>query len=283
MINIIESRHDFLLDFQSGWWIIQTGEEIRSLIKCLARRGQRERFLCRMLQRYFDVIQNSINNRSISVSSTVEQDLDQDHDDHQASSSNDFLEQQSSPYDETHEMNVLNEIYNLSNRIITASLYCTSYETNISLSRLTYADIQSKGSDILDEAKRLLTDIERNIERRYLNPPFVRKNESNFSTTVRSENSNGDDVSSLILDEVPQQLERWRRAVTESRTAAQLALCLTQLERCIAWERSIMKVYCEICNCDDNEEKLLLCDGCDHGTHTYCFRPPMSSIPPNDW
>ncbi|CAF4339177.1 unnamed protein product, partial [Rotaria magnacalcarata] len=86
-----------------------------------------------------------------------------------------------------------------------------------------------------------------------------------------SEDSTNEIVSSSKYDEAPQQLERWRRTVNESRTPAQLALCLTQLERCIAWERSIMRVYCEICNSDDNEEKLLLCDGCDHGTHTFCF------------
>jgi hypothetical protein len=44
-----------------------------------------------------------------------------------------------------------------------------------------------------------------------------------------------------------------------------------------------MRVFCEICNSDNDEEKLLLCDGCDHGTHTFCFLPPMSFIPPNDW
>ena len=27
----------------------------------------------------------------------------------------------------------------------------------------------------------------------------------------------------------------------------------------------------------------MLCDGCDHGYHTYCFRPPMISIPEGDW
>ena len=29
---------------------------------------------------------------------------------------------------------------------------------------------------------------------------------------------------------------------------------------------------CQICCCDDNEAELLLCDNCDKGYHTYCFK-----------
>jgi hypothetical protein len=252
-----------------------------------------------MLQRYFDVITNSMKLHSQSNLKTetpppsTENQIENDHDEHQPISSNDLIENEHTNIDDTHEMDVLNEIYNLSDRIIASSLHCRSYDTNISRIRLTHSDIQAKGSDILDEAKHLLTEIERNIERRYLKHPFVRKYEINLSSLNRinqnssyhhtMENSTDEITSSSKYDEVPQQLERWRRTVNESRTLAQLALCLTQLERCIAWERSIMRVFCEICNSDNDEEKLLLCDGCDHGTHTFCFLPPMSFIPPNDW
>ena len=208
-------------------------------------------------------------------------------DEQQASSSNDFSDQNSSQFDERHEMDILTEIYNLSDRIISSNFPSRSFDVEQSRSRLTYSEIQAKGSEILDEAKRLLLDLERHIERRYLKPPFVRKSELNASALARlpsmSENVDDETSTNVQHDEVPQQLERWRRTVNECRTAAQLALCLSQLDRCIAWERSIMRVFCEICNSDDDEEKLLLCDGCDHGSHTYCFRPPMSFIPPNDW
>ncbi|KAA3681935.1 uncharacterized protein DEA37_0011595 [Paragonimus westermani] len=40
---------------------------------------------------------------------------------------------------------------------------------------------------------------------------------------------------------------------------------------------------CQICRRDNNEAQLLLCDGCDHGYHTYCFRPPLVHIPQGDW
>ncbi len=281
------------LDVQSGWWSIQTSEELRLLIKSLAKRGQRERYLCRMLQRYFDILTNSMLNIAKTENLSIINDNETENENDDQSTLNDFIENDNQNFDDTHEMDVLNEIYNLSDRIIASSLQCRSYDLNSTRKRLTYSDIQAKGSDILDEAKHLLTDMERNIERRYLKHPFVRKYEINLSSLNRInqnstyhhtlENSTNEIVSSSKYDEVPQQLERWRRTVNESRTPAQLALCLTQLERCIAWERSIMRVYCEICNSDVDEEKLLLCDGCDRGTHTYCFLPPMSFIPPNDW
>jgi histone demethylase JARID1 len=40
---------------------------------------------------------------------------------------------------------------------------------------------------------------------------------------------------------------------------------------------------CEICQKNENEEKLLLCDGCNRGYHMYCLSPPLSSIPRTDW
>ncbi|CAF3685431.1 unnamed protein product [Rotaria socialis] len=283
-------------DVQSGWWLIQTSEELRSLVKSLAKRGQRERYLCRMLQRYFEVVTHSMaDTKTDNTVSSNETETENENDEQSQlqQSLNDLIENDNQTYDDTHEMDVLNEIYNLSDRIIASSLQCRSYDVTLIRKRLTYSDIQAKGSDVLDEAKHLLTDIERNVERRYLKHPFVRKYELNLSSLNRInqnstyhhtlENSSNEMVSSSKFDEVPQQLERWRRTVNESRTPAQLALCLTQLERCIAWERSIMRVYCEICNSDIDEEKLLLCDGCDRGTHTYCFIPPMSFIPPNDW
>ncbi|XP_057601064.1 bromodomain adjacent to zinc finger domain protein 2B isoform X21 [Hippopotamus amphibius kiboko] len=41
--------------------------------------------------------------------------------------------------------------------------------------------------------------------------------------------------------------------------------------------------YCQICRKGDNEELLLLCDGCDKGCHTYCHRPKITTIPDGDW
>lgn len=49
------------------------------------------------------------------------------------------------------------------------------------------------------------------------------------------------------------------------------------------WEVYFRLQNCQFCHSGDNEDKLLLCDGCDRGYHTYCFRPKMENIPDGDW
>nr|XP_018265761.1 uncharacterized protein I303_02134 [Kwoniella dejecticola CBS 10117]OBR87919.1 hypothetical protein I303_02134 [Kwoniella dejecticola CBS 10117] len=39
---------------------------------------------------------------------------------------------------------------------------------------------------------------------------------------------------------------------------------------------------CEICRFGHAAEKILLCDGCDRGFHTYCLNPPLASVPTNE-
>ena len=45
---------------------------------------------------------------------------------------------------------------------------------------------------------------------------------------------------------------------------------------------SVSSVLCE-CRTGDNESLMLLCDNCDRGTHTYCCKPKLESIPEGDW
>ncbi|KAI8982573.1 hypothetical protein BDB01DRAFT_851066 [Pilobolus umbonatus] len=40
---------------------------------------------------------------------------------------------------------------------------------------------------------------------------------------------------------------------------------------------------CEICHRIENEEQILLCDGCNRGYHLYCLSPALSSVPKSDW
>ena len=40
---------------------------------------------------------------------------------------------------------------------------------------------------------------------------------------------------------------------------------------------------CEVCAFMDEEDKMLLCDGCGTGWHTMCIQPPLQSIPKEEW
>lgn len=60
--------------------------------------------------------------------------------------------------------------------------------------------------------------------------------------------------------------------------------------------------FCEICHSDENEDRILLCDGrfcstinphfhtifslltgCDLGYHLYCLTPPLEEVPEGNW
>ncbi|CAG0880828.1 unnamed protein product [Cyprideis torosa] len=99
------------------------------------------------------------------------------------------------------------------------------------------------------------------------------------STPEKSVSSVGNSGSS---ETVTRALTQWREGLAQSTTAAQVAMALHMLQACIAWDKSIMKASCQFCHLGDNEAKLLLCDGCDRGYHTYCFKPEIE-IPAGDW
>ncbi|XP_047438201.1 bromodomain adjacent to zinc finger domain protein 2A [Mugil cephalus] len=136
----------------------------------------------------------------------------------------------------------------------------------------------------LDLAVLRLSNLERNIERRYLKEPLWNPAEvmrlAPLTPTPGEEHPM--DVISLE-SEITSRLRTWRQALDRCRSAPQLCLCLLQLEKAIAWERSVTKVTCQVCRKGDNDECLLLCDGCDRGCHMYCLRPKITQVPEGDW
>lgn len=51
------------------------------------------------------------------------------------------------------------------------------------------------------------------------------------------------------------------------------------------WEEKLNNMPCSICgqNVQDDDDKLLLCDECNKGFHTFCLEPPLEEIPKGEW
>lgn len=184
------------------------------------------------------------------------------------------------------ELAALDEVEALEERIFQASLQAKQgwrphKDANMQLVDRSVTEVSDNESYPLDIAISRLLELEANIERRYLKPPLIRSVQLNLSSlsshSDRTDGDFGDDET------IPPGLLLWRQAVVSSESPAQLSLCTQLLAKSISWEKSIMRVTCQICRKDDNEAELLLCDGCDKGYHTYCFKPKMENIPDGDW
>ncbi|KAI5095905.1 bromodomain adjacent to zinc finger domain protein 2A [Silurus meridionalis] len=152
-------------------------------------------------------------------------------------------------------------------------------------SKKEWWDLLRVPTNPLDLAVMRLTNLERNIERRYLKGPLWNLAEvmrlAPLTSTPGEEEIAMDTIS--MENEITPRLRTWRQALDRCRSASQLSLCLLQLEKAIAWEKSIIKLTCQVCHKGDNDASLLLCDGCDRGWHMFCLRPKVTQVPEGDW
>ncbi|XP_032046288.1 bromodomain adjacent to zinc finger domain protein 2B isoform X8 [Aythya fuligula] len=261
-------------EMQYGWWRITDPEELKSLHKVLHLRGIREKALQKQIQKHMDYITMAcMKNKDVAI---IDINENEDNQVTQDVVENWSVEEQAMEMD----LAILQQVEDLERRVASASLQVKGwlcpepaseredlvYHEHKSITRLhkkhdgdcagggegSTSSLERKSDNPLDIAVTRLADLERNIERR-------------------------------AEEDIAPGLRVWRRALSEARSAAQVALCIQQLQKSIAWEKSIMKVYCQICRKGDNEELLLLCDGCDKGCHTYCHRPKITTIPDGDW
>ncbi|XP_077176060.1 bromodomain adjacent to zinc finger domain protein 2B isoform X11 [Paroedura picta] len=261
-------------EMQFGWWRIVDPEDLKTLLKVLHLRGIREKALQKQIQKHMDYITVAcLKNKDAAIIEVHENDENQ--------VTRDIVENWSTE-EQAMEMDIaiLQQVEDLERRVASASLQIKGwmcpepaseredlvYYEHKSVTKLhkkrdgdgaggeegSSGTLERKSDNPLDIAVTRLADLERNIERR-------------------------------MEEDIAPGLRVWRRALSEARSAAQVALCIQQLQKSIAWEKSIMKVYCQICRKGDNEELLLLCDGCDKGCHTYCHRPKINTIPDGDW
>uniref|UniRef100_A0A7N6A586 [histone H3]-trimethyl-L-lysine(4) demethylase n=1 Tax=Anabas testudineus TaxID=64144 RepID=A0A7N6A586_ANATE len=62
-----------------------------------------------------------------------------------------------------------------------------------------------------------------------------------------------------------------------------LSIDMTLLELSASLMTQIDLYLCLVCGRGDEEDRLLLCDGCDDSYHTFCLIPPLQDVPKGDW
>ncbi|XP_021561857.1 bromodomain adjacent to zinc finger domain protein 2A [Carlito syrichta] len=282
----------------SGWWWIRDPETLDAMLKALHPRGIREKALHKHLSKHRDFLQEVCLRPSTDPIFEPSQLLA-------------FQEGVTSwsPKEKTYETDlaVLQWVEELEQRVVMSDLQIRGWvRPNPDSTRedLAYCehlsdsqeDIpwrgrgreglapQRKTTNPLDLAVMRLAALEQNVERRYLREPLWPAHEVVLEKALLSTPSGAPQgPATEISYEITPRIRVWRQTLERCRSAAQVCLCLGQLERSIAWEKSVNKVTCLVCRKGDNDEFLLLCDGCDRGCHIYCHRPKMEAVPEGDW
>lgn len=177
------------------------------------------------------------------------------------------------------QIKALKYVYALEDRVFGANLQQPAVNDKpIKMTdRKNLSDGDSESEQPIDVAVERLEELERRIERRYLKYPFVPKKKLKLPKLNSSEDEVVEHAADVQKPVMPtKELEQWRDLVSRCKTTSQLYILVDELNEAIAWDKSIMKVICQICNSDENEAQLLLCDNCDKGNHTYCFKPQLS-------
>ncbi|XP_051998007.1 bromodomain adjacent to zinc finger domain protein 2B isoform X2 [Xyrauchen texanus] len=290
-------------ELSTGWWKVTDIEVLRSIEKACHSRGIRERVLQKQLQKHMDYIaQICSKHRDVTVIDVSE--LEKNHISEDTVQSW-CVEDQAMDVD----IGVLQKVEELERKVTSASLQVKGWmkpalesqsedlvyyehkpimNNSKATGDMSDCGIARRANNPLDIAVSRLAELERNIARRYLKSPLsstiqIRLDQVGTVTVPAPAPSTDRADDDGTEEDLAPGLKQWRKAVSAVRNASQLALCIQQLQKSIAWEKSIMKVYCQICRKGDNEELLLLCDGCDKGCHTYCHKPKISSIPDGDW
>ncbi|XP_077153731.1 bromodomain adjacent to zinc finger domain protein 2A isoform X2 [Ranitomeya variabilis] len=281
----------------NAWWWIKDPAVLESLLKALHPRGMREKSLHKHLTKHLvhlkEMCARSATDALFQFTPTEGHPVSQERLDNWS------VEQWTFQVD----LSVLQWVEDLELRVMMSDLQLRGW-TPPSLdsirSDLKYFEHKVEASDdILAKVKReegrahrepgnpldiavlRLLDLEQNVERRYLKEPLWILSEVQHEKIVITDPETSSTTETQYS--ITSRLRLWRQTVERCRSSAQLSLCVQQLEKSFAWERSVNKVTCIYCRKGDNDESLLLCDSCDRGCHTYCHRPRMTEIPDGDW
>eukprot|EP00037_Helgoeca_nana_P031188 m.394382 g.394382 ORF g.394382 m.394382 type:complete len:1241 (+) comp28343_c4_seq5:276-3998(+) len=113
---------------------------------------------------------------------------------------------------------------------------------------------------------KCLLELEEYIELRFLQKPLGQQRET---------------VDEELTETV--QIVSWRQYANEATSSSKVSLLYELLYESIRWDKSAKSIKCKVCRRSTDEQELLLCDGCNHGFHTFCLKPKLFEIPQGDW
>ncbi|XP_009466987.1 PREDICTED: bromodomain adjacent to zinc finger domain protein 2A, partial [Nipponia nippon] len=287
-------------EMQSGWWWLQDPEELEAVARALHPRGIREKALHKHLTKHKEFL------REVCLRTTTDPIFHLRPEAANATVSREALAQWS-VMERAYEtdLSVLQWVEELEQRVLMADLqirgwtcpspdstrndlqYCEHkvepLEDITVRSRRDGLPLCRERTNPLDLAVLRLAALEQNVERRYLKEPLWPLHEVVVEKAVLSSPEELSLGPTEIAYEITPRVRTWRQTLERCRSAAQVSLCIYQLEKSIAWEKSVNRVTCLVCRRGDDDEHLLLCDGCDRGCHLYCHRPKMTEVPEGDW
>ncbi|XP_053157523.1 bromodomain adjacent to zinc finger domain protein 2A isoform X2 [Hemicordylus capensis] len=287
-------------EMQSGWWWLQDPEELEAVVQVLHPRGIREKALHKHLTKHKEYLREV-------CARAANDPIFQTHPEGTSYPVSQEALVQWSMAEQAFEtdLSVLQWVEELEQRVLMADLQIrgwTSPDPGSVRNDLQYCehklelleDITIKNrregpallretTHPLDLAVLRLADLEQNLERRYLREPLWPPHEVVVEKALLSSPSTLDLGATEITYEITPRMRTWRQTLEKCHSAAQVSLCIYQLERSIAWEKSVVRATCLVCRKGDDDENLLLCDSCDRGCHLYCHRPKMTEVPPGDW
>lgn len=130
---------------------------------------------------------------------------------------------------------------------------------------------------VVQELGSALLQVQAGIGKKFLMPPLGTAIDKKKKQQLRGGKKSDEVKESDVC------LEQWRSSLGKATSFSQVFLHLATLERAVMWSKSLMNVRCRICRRKCGDEFMLLCDGCDHGYHTYCLKPPLKEVPEGDW
>ncbi|XP_024863459.1 bromodomain adjacent to zinc finger domain protein 2B isoform X3 [Kryptolebias marmoratus] len=255
-----------------GWWRVSDMEKLQSLLKTLHCRGIRERVLQKQIQKHIEHM-SQLFSRNKDELDTAEPEMCELRKKRVESW---CVEEQAMEVD----INLLRQVETLEKKVISANLQVKGWmphEPQSNSEHLVYYEHKQFASSAFENKSPRET------------------NQKEPSVSLMRQPNNPLDIAVTRFAELEKNIERsskqevtpgiklWRKALSQVCSSAQLWLCIQQLQKTITWTRAIMKVHCQLCQKGDDEELLLLCNGCDKGCHTYCHNPKITTVLEGDW